>query len=149
MSAWIRSTNGIKNEYTGGKTMSEERNNSYRFKGRVVEMPAPKTGVNVSGEWMVQTVIVEEQEYHKRYSFEIFGKDKCEKFDLHVGDNVNLSFNLVSSQYNGRYYTTCRIWNVYKNGSANNENSNKTQSAVETKKPAEESPITNVDQLPF
>ena len=26
MSAWIRSTNGIKNEYTGGKTMSEERN---------------------------------------------------------------------------------------------------------------------------
>ena len=127
----------------------EERNNSYRFKGRVVEMPAPKTGVNVSGEWMVQTVIVEEQEYHKRYSFEIFGKDKCEKFDLHVGDNVNLSFNLVSSQYNGRYYTTCRIWNVYKNGSANNENSNNTQSAVETKKPAEESPITNVDQLPF
>ena len=127
----------------------EERNNSYRFKGRVVEMPAPKTGVNVSGEWMVQTVIVEEQDYHKRYSFEIFGKDKCEKFDLHVGDNVNLSFNLVSSQYNGRYYTTCRIWNVYKNGSANNENSNNTQSAVETKKHTEESPITDVNQLPF
>ena len=129
--------------------MSEERNNSYRFKGRVVEMPAPKTGVNVSGEWMVQTVIVEEQEYHKRYSFEIFGKDKCEKFDLHVGDNVNLSFNLVSSQYNGRYYTTCRIWNVYKNGSANNGNSDNVSSAVETKKPAEESPITDVNQLPF
>lgn len=129
--------------------MSEERNNSYRFRGKVVEMPAPKTGVNVSGEWMVQTVIVEEQDYHKKYSFEIFGKDKCEKFDLHVGDNVNLSFNLVSSQYNGRYYTTCRIWNVYKNGSANNENSNNTQSAVEIKKPAEESPITDVNQLPF
>lgn len=127
----------------------EERNNSYRFKGRVVEMPAPKTGVNVSGEWMVQTVIVEEQEYHKKYSFEIFGKDKCEKFDLHVGDNVNLSFNLVSSQYNGRYYTTCRIWNVYKNGSANNGNSDNVSSAVETKKPAEESPITDVNQLPF
>ena len=129
--------------------MSEERNNSYRFRGRVVEMPAPKTGVNVSGEWMVQTVIVEEQDYHKRYSFEIFGKDKCEKFDLHVGDNVNLSFNLVSSQYNGRYYTTCRIWNVYKNGSANNENSNNVPSSVETKKPAEDKPITDVDQLPF
>lgn len=26
MSAWIKSTNGIKNKYTGGKTMSEERN---------------------------------------------------------------------------------------------------------------------------
>ena len=127
----------------------EERNNSYRFKGIVVEMPAPKTGVNVSGEWMVQTVIVEEQDYHKRYSFEIFGKDKCEKFDLHVGDNVNLSFNLVSSQYNGRYYTTCRIWNVYKNGSANNENSNNTQSAVDTRKTKDESPITDVNQLPF
>ena len=129
--------------------MSEERNNSYRFRGKVVEMPAPNTGVNVSGEWMVQTVIVEEQDYHKRYSFEIFGKDKCEKFDLHVGDNVNLSFNLVSSQYNGRYYTTCRIWNVYKNGSANNENSNNTQSAVDTRKTKDESPITDVNQLPF
>lgn len=127
----------------------EERNNSYRFKGRVVEMPAPKTGVNVSGEWMVQTIIVEEQDYHKKYSFEIFGKDKCEKFDLHVGDNVNLSFNLVSSQFNGRYYTTCRIWNVYKNGSANNGNSDNVPSAVETKKHKDESPITDVNQLPF
>lgn len=127
----------------------EERNNSYRFRGKVVEMPAPKTGVNVSGEWMVQTVIIEESEFNKKYSFEIFGKDKCEKFDLHVGDEVNVCFNLVSSQFNGRYYTTCRIWKVYKNGSANNDNSNNTQSAVETKKPAEESPITNVDQLPF
>lgn len=127
----------------------EERNNSYRFKGRVVEMPAPKTGVSVSGEWMVQTVIVEEQEYHKKYSFEIFGKDKCEKFDLHVGDDVNLSFNLVSSQYNGRYYTTCRIWNVYKNGSANNDNYNNAPSAVETKKHAGDKPITDVNSLPF
>lgn len=127
----------------------EERNNSYRFKGRVVEMPAPKTGVNVSGEWMVQTVIVEEQEYHKKYSFEIFGKDKCEKFDLHVGDNVNLSFNLASSQFNGRYYTTCRIWNVYKNGSANNDNSDNAPSAVETKKPEKENKIATTDDLPF
>lgn len=127
----------------------EERNNSYRFKGRVVEMPAPKTGVNVSGEWMVQTVIVEEQEYHKKYSFEIFGKDKCEKFDLHVGDVVNVCFNLVSSQYNGRYYTTCRIWNVYKNGSANNENSDNAPSAVETKKPEKENKIKTTDDLPF
>ena len=127
----------------------EERNNSYRFKGRVVEMPAPKTGVNVSGEWMVQTVIIEESEFNKKYSFEIFGKDKCEKFDLHVGDEVNVCFNLVSSQYNGRYYTTCRIWKVYKNGSANNENSNNTQSAVDTRKTKDESPITDVNQLPF
>lgn len=127
----------------------EERNNSYRFKGRVVEMPAPKTGVNVSGEWMVQTVIVEEQEYHKKYSFEIFGKDKCEKFDLHVGDEVNVCFNLVSSLYNGRYYTTCRIWKVYKNGAANNDNSNNATSAVETRNPKDENPITDVNQLPF
>lgn len=129
--------------------MSEERNNSYRFRGKVVEMPAPKTGVNVSGEWMVQTVIIEEPEFNKKYSFEIFGKDKCEKFDLHVGDEVNVCFNLVSSQYNGRYYTTCRIWKVYKNGSANNGNSDNVSSAVETRKPEKENKITTTDDLPF
>lgn len=130
--------------------MAEEfKNNSYKFRGTVVEMPAPKTGINVSGEWMVQQVVVEEDgEYKKKVSFEIFGKDRCEKFNLHVGDKVLLSFNLVGTQYKGKYYTTCRIWNCHK---YQNENAafGEAPKAVETKKPVGENKITDVSDLPF
>lgn len=127
----------------------QEKNNSYKFRGTIVEMPDAKVGYNVSGEWKIQYVIVEEHEFKKKYQFEVYGKDKCDKFDLHVGEEVIFYFNLSSKEYNGKYYTSLKVWNVYKLGTANNGNSNNTPSPVETKKPVEEAPITDVNQLPF
>ena len=49
------------------------------------------------------------------FAFEIFGAEKVEKF-LHynkTGKVVDVSFNIKTNEYKGKYYTSLQAWKVF------------------------------------
>ena len=70
--------------------------------------------------------------------------DKIGEFNLQQGENVEVSVDLESREYNGRWYTDVKAWKVSKDGmSANNEPTYGNQDSNQNKVSLEE------DDIPF
>ena len=89
--------------------------------GRVVNVLAPVTGQSKSGngEWKKQEFVIETQsQYPKKVLFSLWG-DKTEQINgLNPGDDVKVSFDPESREYNGRWYTDLRAWRVERGAAA-------------------------------
>jgi hypothetical protein len=76
-----------------------------------------ESGESTNGEWSKVSFIGTEldSEYPKSIGFEYFGKEKVDKFLQYnkVGDEVEVSFNLQSREYNGKIYTTAQAWKTW------------------------------------
>ncbi len=89
------------------------------MKGRIVQSLGMQTGTGKKGTWRKQEYILEtqsqQQQFAKKVCFSLWG-DKIDQFRLQVGDMVNVSFDIESREYNGRWYTDVRAWKVQKEG---------------------------------
>lgn len=67
-------------------------------------------------EWTSQQFVVEQDEerYPEHWVLDIFGEDDIAKFDVHVGDIVQVSYDARYSEKNGKYYASNRPWKVEK-----------------------------------
>lgn len=82
--------------------------------GKIIAVLAPTSGQGKNGVWRSQDYVLEtSDQYPKKVCFNLFG-DKIDKFPLAVGDAVNVSFDIESREYNGRWYTSIRAWKVDK-----------------------------------
>ena len=92
------------------------------IKGKIIEILPEKSGQSANGEWRKQEYILEtDSNYPKKICFMAWG-DKIREFNLQQGENVEVSVDLESREYNGRWYTDVKAWKVSKDGmSANNE----------------------------
>jgi hypothetical protein len=54
-------------------------------------------------------------EYNKTVYFTVFGEEKVNNFQKYnkVGQEVEVSFNAESREYNERFYTDLQAWKVY------------------------------------
>lgn len=85
--------------------------------GKVISLLPLQKGQGKSGEWKKQEFIVETtDQYPKKVCISAWG-DKIDQFGLAEGENVTVSVNLESREYNGRWYTDVRAWKVVKEGS--------------------------------
>ncbi len=83
--------------------------------GKIIAVLAPTSGEGKNGVWRSQDYVLEtNDQYPKKVCFNLFG-DKIDKFPLSMGDVVNVSFDVESREYNGRWYTSIRAWKVEKN----------------------------------
>lgn len=66
--------------------------------------------------WSSQQFVVEEdaERYPEHWVMDIFGEDDIAKFDVHVGDIVDVTYDARSSEKNGKYYASNRPWKVEK-----------------------------------
>jgi hypothetical protein len=89
--------------------------------GRVVNVLAPVSGQSKSGngEWKKQEFVIETQsQYPKKVLFSLWG-DKTEQINgLQPGEDVKVSFDPESREYNGRWYTDLRAWRVERGAAA-------------------------------
>lgn len=84
--------------------------------GKIVQVLARQTGQGKNGTWEKQEYIIEtEGQYPKKVCFNLWG-DKIAQFGLQENDQVQISFDLESREYNGRWYTDVKAWNVKKSG---------------------------------
>ena len=77
-------------------------------------------------EWKKLNFILESKdgEYTNTICFDVFGEEKVDNFLKfnNVGDNVTVSFNVSSREYNERWYTQTSAWMVKKNTSETETN---------------------------
>jgi len=115
------------------------------LKGKVIQLLQMQTGMGKKGQWKKQEFIVETlSQYPKKVCLSAWG-DKIDQYNLKVGDMVNVSVDLESREYNGRWYTEARAWKLEKDGSSNNGD---FAAPPPTDEPFVESG-SNVDDLPF
>ena len=79
---------------------------------KLVQVLPLQTGAGKNGQWKKQDIIVEtEGQYPKKVCVSIWG-DKINEQHLKVGSMLNISFDVESREYNGRWYTDVKAWRV-------------------------------------
>lgn len=85
------------------------------IKLKIFQVLPAQEGVGQNGNpWKIQGYVGEtpDTNYPKKVMFEIMGAERIEKNQCKVGDLVNVSFDIESREFNGRWYTSIRAWKV-------------------------------------
>lgn len=85
--------------------------------GIVLNILPLQTGTSKAGnQWQKQDFILETGgQYPRKVCICLFG-DNVTKFPLQVGQSVTASVDIESREFNARWYTDVRAWNVVYNG---------------------------------
>ena len=84
--------------------------------GKIIEILTVKSGQSANGEWRKQEYILEtETQYPTKICFMVWG-DKIDEFNIQQGENLAVSVDLESREYNGRWYTDVKAWKVARDG---------------------------------
>lgn len=88
--------------------------------GRVIAVLEPKGGTSRNGnEWKVQEYVIEtHDQYPRRMCFDVFGDDKIKQFNIQVGEELNVSFDIDAREWQGRWFNSIRAWKVERVGAA-------------------------------
>ena len=88
-------------------------------KGKIIQKLEPVSGTSKAGNaWNKQEYVLETLDaYPKKVFFDFFG-ERANQYPLEVGDVITLGFDIVSREYNGRWYTSIRGWKADKEGAA-------------------------------
>lgn len=79
---------------------------------KLIQVLPLQSGVSKNGEWKKQDIIVEtDGQYPKKICISIWG-DKANETMLQIGNVLNISFDVESREYNGRWYTDVKAWRV-------------------------------------
>ena len=82
--------------------------------GKIIQILTLQEGVSKAGNpWKKQEYILETlgTQYPRKVCFNLFG-DNVDKFPMQVGQDVTVSIDIESREFNGRWYTDVRAWNV-------------------------------------
>ena len=84
-------------------------------KGKIIQKFDLQSGTSKAGNpWKKQNYLLETLDsFPKKIYFDFFG-DRADQYPLNVGDTINLSFDIESREYQGRYYTDIRGWKAEK-----------------------------------
>ena len=80
-----------------------------------------QSGRSARGDWAKQEFLVEFQEgkFPSTAVFTAWGQDKVSELDrFSMGDQVKVTFNVSSREFNGRWYTDLRMWRIAPAGAA-------------------------------
>jgi len=117
--------------------------------GKIIDVLAEQKGESARGPWRKQEFILEtEGEYPKKVCFMAWG-DKIDEFNLKVAETVEISINIESREYNGKWYTDVKAWKVTRNGNSATQSS----PAVSSEPPPAPIPMSappfDADDIPF
>ncbi len=80
--------------------------------GKITELLPLQTGISKNGQWRKQDIVVETRgQYQKKICVSIWG-DKINEKQLVIGNNLDISFELESRDFNGKWYTDVKAWKI-------------------------------------
>ncbi len=85
------------------------------FTGKIIAILSPRSGKSqaTGNEWKVQEYVIESHEqYPKQMCFEVFGADKIASFNIQMGDELKVSFDINARQWKDRWFNSIRAWAV-------------------------------------
>ena len=119
-----------------------------------------RSGVSARGEWKSQSFVIETHDsFPRKMVFDVFGADRLARFNIQMGQEVSVSFDIDAHEYNGRWFNNIRAFDVRlvdPNTVAAGPIPPAAAAAAPTAAPAAEDPFppkqddqNNSDDLPF
>jgi len=82
------------------------------IKGKLMHVLAVQTGEGKNGTWKKQDFVIEtDGQYPKKVCLTIWG-DKFNETFLTIGNELLVSFDAESREYNGRWFTDLKAWKI-------------------------------------
>ena len=125
-------------------SLNKKNKMSLVIKGKLSRKLSVESGTSKAGnEWKKQSFIIDTgSQYNPEICFQLFGDDKIELLKHHnEGDEVEVSFNLYSREYNNRYFHNIDAWRI--------EGVTKSSSNESSEIPEFNNSPTEEDDLPF
>jgi len=82
--------------------------------GKLVKVLDKQQGTTQKGsEWIKQDFVIDtEAKYNPEICFTLFGEEKVSMLTQSIGDTIEVSYNLSSREYKGKYYTQAQAWKI-------------------------------------
>lgn len=112
---------------------------SLEITGKVIKILEKQKFVSSKNgnEYVKNTFVLETSgQYPKKVAFSVLGDDKFTQMDIRVGSSYNVSFDVESREWQGRWFTDCAAWKVLSLDGETQENAPKVQSQPQ-------SPVSN------
>lgn len=123
--------------------------------GRVIQVLPEQSGEGRNGVWKKQDFVIEtDSQYPKKVCFSAWG-DKINPQLMQEGNQLNVSFDVESREYNGRWYTDLKAWKMEMVGEGQSTGGGFTPQASSAQTQAspaqlsEELKASGDDDLPF
>lgn len=82
--------------------------------GKIIAVLPEQGGISKTGnEWKKQEYVLEtHDQYPKKVCFQIFGADRIAQAAIQPGEELTVSFDIDSREYQGRWFTNINAWKV-------------------------------------
>ena len=83
--------------------------------GKIIAIMPANSGVSqrTGNPWMSQEYVIEVPgQYTRRCMFRLFGEDRIKQFNIQMGQDYTVSFDIDAHEYNGRWFNEIRAFNV-------------------------------------
>lgn len=83
------------------------------LQGKVIAVLPERSGVSQRGEWKSQDYVIETHDaYPRKMVFGVFGADRISRFNIQIGQEVTVSFDIDAHEYQGRWFNNIRAFDV-------------------------------------
>ena len=86
--------------------------------GKIIAVLPAQGGVSqrTGNPWKSQDYVIETHDtYPKKCCFRVFGEDKINQFNIQMGEEMTVSFDIDCHEYQGRWFNDVRAWAVNRN----------------------------------
>ncbi|MCD8289600.1 MAG: DUF3127 domain-containing protein [Prevotella sp.] len=123
------------------------------LQGKVIAVLPSRSGTNARGEWMAQDFVIETHDtYPRKMVFSVFGADRLQRFNVQMGQEILVSFDIDAHEYNGRWFNSVRAYDVRQMDPAGVASAPFTAPAAAPQPAPQAAPAAsddNIDDLPF
>lgn len=84
------------------------------IQGKIIQALPVKSGTSARGEWKVQEFVIEtiDAQFPRKMVFSVFGEERLQRFNIQVGQDVTVSFDIDAHEYQGRWFNSIRAYDV-------------------------------------
>lgn len=86
------------------------------LQGKVIAVLEPRTGDsrrNPGEKWMSQEYVIEtHDQYPRKMVFNVWGADRIQRFNVQLGQEVTVLFDIDAREWNGRWFNDIRAYDV-------------------------------------
>jgi hypothetical protein len=120
------------------------------LKGKIIQLLPEQSGEGKNGKWRKAEYVIEMPgQYPRKVCFNLWG-DKIDQFPMKTGDEVTVSFDLESRDFNGKWYTDVKAWKVESlSKGSSNETPPLPNEPEYNPKSESDIPLPGEDDLPF
>ena len=100
---------------TESKKHTELKKKIMDLTGKIIAVLPATSGVSqrTGNTWMSQDYVIEVPgQYPKKCVFRVFGEDRIKQFNIQLGQDLTVSFDIDAHEYNGRWFNDIRAFNV-------------------------------------